>query len=75
MTNDQTSVIVGASLAVAKAAKTLREEGFDGRGVLVGAEDTRRYERPPPSKDYPRRLADPDVALEDLVPANVGSAA
>ena len=29
MTTDQTHVIVGASLAGAKAAETLREEGFD----------------------------------------------
>jgi 3-phenylpropionate/trans-cinnamate dioxygenase ferredoxin reductase component len=54
MTSDQTHVIVGASLAGAKAAETLREEGFDGRVVLVGAEDERPYERPPLSKDYLR---------------------
>ena len=54
MTSDQTFVIVGASLAGAKAAETLREEGFDGRVVLVGAEDERPYERPPLSKDYLR---------------------
>jgi 3-phenylpropionate/trans-cinnamate dioxygenase ferredoxin reductase component len=54
MTSDQTHVIVGASLAGAKAAETLREEGFAGRVVLVGAEDERPYERPPLSKDYLR---------------------
>ena len=54
MTSDQTFVIVGASLAGAKAAETLRAEGFDGRLVLVGAEDERPYERPPLSKDYLR---------------------
>jgi len=54
MTNDQTHIIVGASLAGAKAAETLREEGFDGRVVLVGAEADRPYERPPLSKDYAR---------------------
>ena len=54
----QTFVIVGASLAGAKAAETLREEGFDGRVVLVGAEDERPYERPPLSKDYVRGEAD-----------------
>ena len=37
MTADQTFVIVGAGLAGAKAAQTLREDGFDGRVVLVGA--------------------------------------
>ena len=54
MTTERTHVIVGASLAGAKAAETLREEGFEGRIVLVGAEDERPYERPPLSKDYLR---------------------
>jgi 3-phenylpropionate/trans-cinnamate dioxygenase ferredoxin reductase subunit len=54
MTSDSTFVIVGASLAGAKAAETLREEGFDGRLVLIGAEHERPYERPPLSKDYLR---------------------
>jgi 3-phenylpropionate/trans-cinnamate dioxygenase ferredoxin reductase subunit len=54
MPADQTFVIVGASLAGAKAAETLREEGFDGRLVLVGAENEPPYERPPLSKDYLR---------------------
>jgi 3-phenylpropionate/trans-cinnamate dioxygenase ferredoxin reductase subunit len=47
-------IIVGASLTGAKAAATLRREGFDGRVVLVGAEPERPYERPPLSKDYLR---------------------
>ena len=51
---DQTFVIVGASLAGAKAAETLRAEGFDGRVVLIGAENDRPYERPPLSKGYLR---------------------
>jgi 3-phenylpropionate/trans-cinnamate dioxygenase ferredoxin reductase component len=45
-------VIIGASLAGAKAAETLREEGFDGPIVLIGDESERPYERPPLSKDY-----------------------
>jgi pyridine nucleotide-disulfide oxidoreductase/NAD/ferredoxin-dependent reductase-like protein len=45
-------VIVGASLAGAKAAETLREEGFAGPVVLIGEESERPYERPPLSKDY-----------------------
>ncbi|MET7302768.1 FAD-dependent oxidoreductase [Embleya sp. NPDC005575] len=45
-------VIVGASLAGAKAAQTLREEGFDGPIVLLGEETERPYERPPLSKGY-----------------------
>jgi 3-phenylpropionate/trans-cinnamate dioxygenase ferredoxin reductase component len=54
MTSEQTHVIVGASLAGAKAAETLRSEGFDDRIVLIGAEHERPYERPPLSKDYLR---------------------
>jgi 3-phenylpropionate/trans-cinnamate dioxygenase ferredoxin reductase component len=54
MTTEQTHVIVGASLAGATAAETLRKEGFEGRIVLIGAEDERPYERPPLSKDYLR---------------------
>ncbi len=49
-----TYVIAGASLAGAKAAETLRAEGFDGRVVLVGEESVRPYERPPLSKAYLR---------------------
>ncbi len=47
-----THVIVGASLAGAKAAETLREEGFGGPIVLIGDEEERPYERPSLSKDY-----------------------
>ncbi len=54
VSSDQTFVIVGASLAGAKAAETLRAEGFDGRIVLIGAERERPYERPPLSKEYLR---------------------
>jgi 3-phenylpropionate/trans-cinnamate dioxygenase ferredoxin reductase subunit len=56
-------VIVGASLAGAKAAETLREEGFDGRVVLLGAEPHRPYERPPLSKDYVRGETQRDGAF------------
>src|SRR5258705_8381023 len=49
---EQTFVIVGASLAGAKAAETLRAEGFTGRVVLIGEEVERPYERPPLSKEY-----------------------
>ena len=45
-------VIAGASLAGAKAAETLRDEGFDGDIVLIGSEPERPYERPPLSKGY-----------------------
>ena len=49
-----TFLIVGASLAGAKAAEELRAQGFDGRVMLVGAEPERPYERPPLTKDYLR---------------------
>src|SRR4051794_11525556 len=54
MPEPATHVIVGASLAGAKTSEALRTEGFEGRNVLVGAEDERPYERPPLSKDYLR---------------------
>lgn len=53
-TGTETFVIVGAGLAGAKAAETLRQEGFDGRLVLIGDEPELPYERPPLSKDYLR---------------------
>jgi 3-phenylpropionate/trans-cinnamate dioxygenase ferredoxin reductase component len=53
-----TFVIVGAGLAGAKAAETLRAEGFDGRLLLLGEEPERPYERPPLSKGYLRGEAD-----------------
>jgi 3-phenylpropionate/trans-cinnamate dioxygenase ferredoxin reductase subunit len=52
MADERTFVIVGAGLAGAKAAETLRAEGFAGRVVLVGEETDRPYERPPLSKGY-----------------------
>ena len=45
-------VIAGGALAAAKAAETLRDEGFDGEIVLIGSEPERPYERPPLSKGY-----------------------
>jgi 3-phenylpropionate/trans-cinnamate dioxygenase ferredoxin reductase component len=52
MSTNNAYVIVGASLAGAKAAETLRQEGFGGPVVLIGEETERPYERPPLSKDY-----------------------
>ena len=54
MPGRQTFVIIGAGLAGAKAAEVLRNEGFDGRVVLIGEEPVRPYERPPLSKEYLR---------------------
>ncbi|HET6530434.1 MAG TPA: FAD-dependent oxidoreductase [Actinoplanes sp.] len=57
-----TFVIVGAGLAGAKAAETLRAERFPGRVVLIGAEPERPYERPPLSKGLLLGTAAPDSA-------------
>jgi NADPH-dependent 2,4-dienoyl-CoA reductase/sulfur reductase-like enzyme len=46
----RTVVVAGASLAGVRAAETLRQAGFDGRLVLVGAEQHLPYDRPPLSK-------------------------
>ncbi|MEX0756097.1 MAG: FAD-dependent oxidoreductase [Actinomycetota bacterium] len=54
MAPPRTFVIVGAALCGATAAAQLREEGFDGGIVLIGAEDHLPYERPPLSKEYLR---------------------
>ncbi|MEU1125295.1 FAD-dependent oxidoreductase [Streptomyces sp. NPDC005899] len=48
----RTFVIVGGGLAGAKAAETLRAEGFSGRVILIGDERDHPYERPPLSKGY-----------------------
>lgn len=52
MRSTQTFVIVGAGLAAAKAAESLRAQGFDGNLVIVGDEAHRPYERPPLSKGF-----------------------
>jgi 3-phenylpropionate/trans-cinnamate dioxygenase ferredoxin reductase subunit len=51
-------VIVGAGLAGANAAVTLREEGFAGRVVLIGNEAGVPFGRPPLSKTYLRSEED-----------------
>jgi 3-phenylpropionate/trans-cinnamate dioxygenase ferredoxin reductase subunit len=58
MTAQEPFVIVGGGLAGAKAAETLRAEGFDGRVVLVAGEEELPYERPPLSKGYLLGTAD-----------------
>src|SRR4029077_9878142 len=52
MSESESYVIAGASLAGAKAAEALRDGGFGGPVILIGDEDERPYERPPLSKDY-----------------------
>jgi 3-phenylpropionate/trans-cinnamate dioxygenase ferredoxin reductase subunit len=56
-------VIVGASLAGGTAAGVLRDEGYDGRLHLIGAEEEPPYERPPLSKELLRG----ELELEDAL--------
>jgi 3-phenylpropionate/trans-cinnamate dioxygenase ferredoxin reductase subunit len=58
MPASETCIIVGAGMAGGKAALTLREEGFDGRVLLIGEEPDPPYERPPLSKEYLRGEVD-----------------
>lgn len=51
MADAEQIVIVGASLAGATAAETLRKDGWSGGIVLIGSEQSLPYERPPLSKD------------------------
>lgn len=62
MAAPQRIVIVGGGLAGAKAAETLRGEGFDGDLTIVAAEDERPYERPPLSKEVLRGEKDREAA-------------
>ncbi|GAA4250360.1 FAD-dependent oxidoreductase [Dactylosporangium darangshiense] len=53
-------VVVGASLAGAVAAATLRREGFKGSLTLIGDEPYRPYDRPPLSKQVLGGWVPPD---------------
>ena len=55
-------VVVGASLAGLRVCQSLREGGFDGRIVLVGAEERLPYDRPPLSKEILLGQKEPDFA-------------
>src|SRR5215218_5500346 len=55
-------LLVGGGIASATAAKTLREQGFDGSIVLVGREPHPPYHRPPASKEYLRGEHGPEEA-------------
>ncbi|TMF02831.1 MAG: hypothetical protein E6I39_00250 [Chloroflexi bacterium] len=53
-THGSSIVILGAGMSGGVAARTLREEGYDGRLVLIGHEPTPPFGRPPLSKSYLR---------------------
>ena len=69
-TSQQTFVIVGAGMAGARAAITLRKEGFAGRLVVLGSEPDAPYERPPLSKGYLR--GEQDTAQLAIRPKDQG---
>ncbi|MGW1295990.1 NAD(P)/FAD-dependent oxidoreductase [Streptomyces sp. NPDC002533] len=69
----QTFVIVGAGLAGAKAAETLRAEGFTGRVILIGDERDHPYERPPLSKGYLEGKAERDSVFTHERPWYAGA--
>jgi 3-phenylpropionate/trans-cinnamate dioxygenase ferredoxin reductase subunit len=48
----RTVAVIGGSLAGLSAARALREQGYGGRIVVVGAEDLYPYDRPPLSKEF-----------------------
>lgn len=48
----RTVTVVGASLAGLHSVQQLRQQGFDGRIVVVGEEVHRPYDRPPLSKAF-----------------------
>ena len=48
-------LLVGAGLAAATAARSIRERDAEGSILLVGQENSRPYHRPPLSKEFLRR--------------------
>ncbi|MEU1272609.1 FAD-dependent oxidoreductase [Streptomyces sp. NPDC005799] len=62
MSRQRRIVVVGASLAGVRTAETLRDRGFDGEVVLVGAEKRLPYDRPPLSK----AVLEGQASLDDI---------
>jgi NADPH-dependent 2,4-dienoyl-CoA reductase/sulfur reductase-like enzyme len=59
-------VVVGASLAGLSALETLRQEGFEGELIAVGAEPSLPYDRPPLSKQVLQGHWEPEkIVLRD----------
>ena len=46
-----TTIVIGAGQAGAEVASRLRDEGYEGRIILVGQENYMPYQRPPLSKN------------------------
>ena len=63
MTTDQTFIVIGAGQAGGWTAKTLRDEGFEGRVIIIGDENFAPHERPPLSKEVLLGNAEKEVCL------------
>lgn len=50
--SDKTVIFIGASHAAAQGCVSLRQNGFDGRIIVIGDEPHLPYHRPPLSKDF-----------------------
>ncbi|HET7236575.1 MAG TPA: FAD-dependent oxidoreductase [Actinomycetota bacterium] len=75
-------VIIGAGMAAATTAVSLRDGGFDGQVTLIGAEPVLPYERPPLSKEFlrgeeaePRWVRPPDWYRDNAVEVRLGTRA
>ncbi|MGH9852356.1 MAG: FAD-dependent oxidoreductase, partial [Blastocatellia bacterium] len=58
--DERTFVILGGGAAGYMAAQTLREDGFQGRVLMITREDRLPYDRPNLSKDYLQGHAEPE---------------
>jgi NADPH-dependent 2,4-dienoyl-CoA reductase/sulfur reductase-like enzyme len=56
-------VVVGASLAGLSALEALRQDGFEGELIAVGAEPALPYDRPPLSKQVLQGTWEPDKTM------------
>jgi NADPH-dependent 2,4-dienoyl-CoA reductase/sulfur reductase-like enzyme/predicted acylesterase/phospholipase RssA len=68
MTSPIDFLLIGGGLASATAAETLRDEGASGSIMIISAENTLPYHRPPLSKEF---LAEPIEIEKILVKAPV----
>lgn len=76
-------VIIGGGLAAARAAKAMRDKGFDGRITIIAAESHAPYDRPPLSKavllgEAPldsTRLLTPELIREKEIELRLGTVA
>jgi len=58
--DERTFVILGAGAAGNMAAQTLREDGFQGRIIMITSENRLPYDRPNLSKSYLKGEAEPE---------------